>query len=236
MNFLLCCSKLWNWKFQRQQQQRVFPETMSLSDLAVNSFHWDSFFSKSLLIFSWLVIWSGECQQIIKNGHHNFPDPKGTSYNILSSPQPKDIQFIIIKENHKIFSFQKLEPEVLPFLLKELNNHSYQLMFCWSTSGLTVSALNKAACVDTTRGKWKNSLFVCANWRLSWTVCSSAAAVGTTRARPSQHSQAAEPPPPAIAPQSALNQSLIQQQNGNTQSLYLDHICQKLFKSTCLSF
>ncbi|XP_075946118.1 kinesin-like protein KIF2A [Anarhichas minor] len=38
-------------------------------------------------------------------------------------------------------------------------------------------------------------------------------AVGTTRARPSQQSQAAEPPPPAIAPQSALNQSLLQQQN-----------------------
>ncbi|XP_055022576.1 kinesin-like protein KIF2A [Boleophthalmus pectinirostris] len=40
-----------------------------------------------------------------------------------------------------------------------------------------------------------------------------AAAVGTTRARPSQHSQVSEPPPPAIAPQSAFNQTLIQQQN-----------------------
>ncbi|XP_035493840.1 kinesin-like protein KIF2A isoform X1 [Scophthalmus maximus] len=46
-----------------------------------------------------------------------------------------------------------------------------------------------------------------------------AAAVGTTRARPSQQSQAAEPPPPAIASQSALNQALIQQQNGNTSSI-----------------
>ncbi|XP_059213641.1 kinesin-like protein KIF2A [Centropristis striata] len=45
-----------------------------------------------------------------------------------------------------------------------------------------------------------------------------AAAVGTTRARPSQHSQAAEPPPPAIAPQSALNQSLLQQQNARRKS------------------
>ncbi|XP_045922617.1 kinesin-like protein KIF2A isoform X1 [Micropterus dolomieu] len=45
-----------------------------------------------------------------------------------------------------------------------------------------------------------------------------AAAVGTTRARPSQHSQAAEPPPPAIAPQSALNQSLLQQQNARKKS------------------
>uniref|UniRef100_A0A671W8C8 Kinesin-like protein n=1 Tax=Sparus aurata TaxID=8175 RepID=A0A671W8C8_SPAAU len=35
-----------------------------------------------------------------------------------------------------------------------------------------------------------------------WPVFSSAAAVGTTRARPSQHSQPLEPPPPAIAPQS----------------------------------
>ncbi|XP_070781164.1 kinesin-like protein KIF2A [Enoplosus armatus] len=47
--------------------------------------------------------------------------------------------------------------------------------------------------------------------------------VGTTRARPSQHSQAAEPPPPAIAPQSALNQSLLQQQNGNTHA-WITHI------------
>ncbi|KAF1377850.1 hypothetical protein PFLUV_G00205020 [Perca fluviatilis] len=45
-----------------------------------------------------------------------------------------------------------------------------------------------------------------------------AAAVGTTRARPSQQSQAAEPPPPAIAPQSALNQSLLQLQNARRKS------------------
>lgn len=45
-----------------------------------------------------------------------------------------------------------------------------------------------------------------------------AAAVGTTRARPSQHSQAAEPPPPAIASQTALNQALIQQQNARRKS------------------
>ncbi|XP_067339681.1 kinesin-like protein KIF2A isoform X2 [Channa argus] len=45
-----------------------------------------------------------------------------------------------------------------------------------------------------------------------------AAAVGTTRARPSQHSQAAEPPPPAITSQSAINQALIQQQNARRKS------------------
>ncbi|KAG7499696.1 kinesin KIF2A isoform X2 [Solea senegalensis] len=45
-----------------------------------------------------------------------------------------------------------------------------------------------------------------------------AAAVGTTRARPSQHSQVAEPPPPAIAPQAALNQALLQQQNARKKS------------------
>ncbi|KAM9840858.1 kinesin-like protein KIF2A [Aulostomus maculatus] len=45
-----------------------------------------------------------------------------------------------------------------------------------------------------------------------------AASVGTTRARPSQHSQAAEPPPPAIAAQPALNQALIQQQNARRKS------------------
>ncbi|KAF7641626.1 hypothetical protein LDENG_00275910 [Lucifuga dentata] len=42
-----------------------------------------------------------------------------------------------------------------------------------------------------------------------------AAAVGTTRARPSQQSQIPEPPPPAITPQPALNQALMQQQNAN---------------------
>ncbi|XP_026153269.1 kinesin-like protein KIF2A [Mastacembelus armatus] len=45
-----------------------------------------------------------------------------------------------------------------------------------------------------------------------------AAAVGTTRARPSQHSQAAEPPPPAIAPQPAPKETLIQQQNARRKS------------------
>uniref|UniRef100_A0A1A7Z1E2 Kinesin-like protein n=2 Tax=Clupeocephala TaxID=186625 RepID=A0A1A7Z1E2_9TELE len=45
-----------------------------------------------------------------------------------------------------------------------------------------------------------------------------AAAVGTTRARPSQHSQAAEPPPPSITPQSAVNQALMQQQNARRKS------------------
>ncbi|XP_040914330.1 kinesin-like protein KIF2A [Toxotes jaculatrix] len=42
--------------------------------------------------------------------------------------------------------------------------------------------------------------------------------VGTTRARPSQHSQAAEQPPPSIAPQPALSQALIQQQNARRKS------------------
>uniref|UniRef100_A0A3Q1F9H5 Kinesin-like protein KIF2A-like N-terminal domain-containing protein n=1 Tax=Acanthochromis polyacanthus TaxID=80966 RepID=A0A3Q1F9H5_9TELE len=64
---------------------------------------------------------------------------------------------------------------------------------------------------------------VCSHQQLS--VISHSAAVGTTRARPSQHSQAAEPPPPAIAPQPTLNQALMQQQNGNT--LCLDTSCQR---------
>ncbi|XP_019747934.1 kinesin-like protein KIF2A isoform X2 [Hippocampus comes] len=50
-----------------------------------------------------------------------------------------------------------------------------------------------------------------------------AAAVGTTRARPSQHSQHVEPPPPSITTQpaaapTAANQSLIQQQNARRKS------------------
>uniref|UniRef100_A0A665U1C3 Kinesin-like protein n=1 Tax=Echeneis naucrates TaxID=173247 RepID=A0A665U1C3_ECHNA len=50
-----------------------------------------------------------------------------------------------------------------------------------------------------------------------WTLCSSAASVGTTRARPSQHSQVSELPPPAIAPQPALSQAQIQQQQQNAR-------------------
>ncbi|KAM9794241.1 kinesin-like protein KIF2A [Syngnathus typhle] len=52
-----------------------------------------------------------------------------------------------------------------------------------------------------------------------------AAAVGTTRARPSQHSQPVEPPPPSITTQptaaaatAAANQSLLQQQNARRKS------------------
>ncbi|XP_034565442.1 kinesin-like protein KIF2A isoform X2 [Notolabrus celidotus] len=48
-----------------------------------------------------------------------------------------------------------------------------------------------------------------------------AAAVGTTRARPSQHSQVQDPPPPAIPPQSAaaaMKESLLQQQNARRKS------------------
>uniref|UniRef100_A0A672I4N3 Kinesin-like protein n=1 Tax=Salarias fasciatus TaxID=181472 RepID=A0A672I4N3_SALFA len=43
--------------------------------------------------------------------------------------------------------------------------------------------------------------------------------VGTTRARPSQHSQAAEPPPPAINPPTGLNPAQ-QQQNGEASRGY----------------
>lgn len=75
-------------------------------------------------------------------------------------------------------------------------------------------------------------------------MCSSAASVGTTRARPSQHSQPAEPPPPAITPQTALNQSLLQQQNGNTsmcimhvhmpQFLVISNALEREFPSVCV--
>ncbi|KAG7215348.1 hypothetical protein INR49_022585 [Caranx melampygus] len=44
-----------------------------------------------------------------------------------------------------------------------------------------------------------------------------AAAVGTTRARPSQHSQSLEAPPPAIASQPTLSQAQIQQQQQQQQ-------------------
>ncbi|XP_037548486.1 kinesin-like protein KIF2A [Nematolebias whitei] len=45
-----------------------------------------------------------------------------------------------------------------------------------------------------------------------------AAAVGTTRARPSQYNQAAEPLPPSIVPPPAVNQALMQQQNARRKS------------------
>uniref|UniRef100_A0A3P9KZV3 Kinesin-like protein n=1 Tax=Oryzias latipes TaxID=8090 RepID=A0A3P9KZV3_ORYLA len=45
-----------------------------------------------------------------------------------------------------------------------------------------------------------------------------AAAVGTTRARPSQHSQATEPPPPSIAPPPGANQQLQSLQNARRKS------------------
>ena len=53
--------------------------------------------------------------------------------------------------------------------------------------------------------------------------------MGTTRARPSQHSQVSEPPPPAISSQPALNQTLLQQQNGTAPYVQLgmsrSHTC-----------
>ncbi|XP_029693299.1 kinesin-like protein KIF2A isoform X1 [Takifugu rubripes] len=45
-----------------------------------------------------------------------------------------------------------------------------------------------------------------------------AAAVGTTRPRPSQHSQHLDPPAPSIPPPAAFNQTLIQQQNARKKS------------------
>lgn len=54
-----------------------------------------------------------------------------------------------------------------------------------------------------------------------------AAAVGTTRARPSQHSQAAEPAPPAIAPQLALNPAQMQMQQQQQQNARRKSNCVK---------
>lgn len=56
----------------------------------------------------------------------------------------------------------------------------------------------------------------------------SAAAVGTTRPRPSQHSQHLDPPAPSIPPPTAFNQTLIQQQNGNTSANLMMHFCGSL--------
>lgn len=54
-------------------------------------------------------------------------------------------------------------------------------------------------------------------------VAFSAAAVGTTRPRPSQQSQHLDPPAPSIPPPTAFNQTLIQQQNGITSAHLMVH-------------
>lgn len=54
-------------------------------------------------------------QKIVKNAHHSFREPKVMSSNVLfcwaDSPKRKDMYFTVIedKENHKIFTFEKLE-------------------------------------------------------------------------------------------------------------------------------
>lgn len=53
---------------------------------------------------------------------------------------------------------------------------------------------------------------------------SSAAAVGTTRPRPSQHSQHLDPPAPSIPAPTAFNQTLIQQQNGDASAHLMMHL------------
>lgn len=60
---------------------------------------------------------------MVKNVDQCFPKPKMTSLNVLLCPQPKEIQFIVIKEEwkQKIFTLKKLKSDNLNiFLFKKI--------------------------------------------------------------------------------------------------------------------
>ncbi len=61
-----------------------------------------------------------------KNVDHCFPKPKLTSLNVSFCPQPKNIQFTVIKDerNQKIFTFEKLKSENLDTFSAALDSWS----------------------------------------------------------------------------------------------------------------
>ncbi len=54
--------------------------------------------SADLFLINWLVVWSTECQIIVKNTHHKFLKLKVTSSKSLNSPKPKTFCYFCLKK------------------------------------------------------------------------------------------------------------------------------------------